>query len=105
MKNYGIPTASYEVFDSAETAITWIRQSGRFPAVIKADGLALGKGVIIAEDLSTAEQAVRTIMTDRVFGDSGNHIVIEEFLTGPEVSVLNIYRREDFDPDGFFYGS
>lgn len=98
MKNYGIPTASYEVFDSAETAITWIRQSGRFPAVIKADGLALGKGVIIAEDLSTAEQAVRTIMTDRVFGDSGNHIVIEEFLTGPEVSVLTFTDAKTLIP-------
>jgi phosphoribosylamine---glycine ligase len=98
MKNHNIPTAGYEVFDSAEAATAWIRQSGRFPVVIKADGLALGKGVIIAEDLSEAEQAVRTIMTDRVFGDSGNNIVVEEFLTGPEVSVLTFTDAKTLIP-------
>lgn len=87
MKKYHIPTAQYEVFDNAEQAIAYIK-SGTFPAVIKAEGLALGKGVIIAEDEQTAVEAVRDMMEGKKFGDAGNRIVIEEFLTGPEISVL-----------------
>lgn len=88
MKKYGIPTAQYETFDEQDKAIEYIRQNNRFPIVVKADGLALGKGVLIAQSLQEAEKAVADIMTDKIFGDSGNHIVVEEFLTGPEVSVL-----------------
>lgn len=88
MKKYGIPTASYEVFDSSSAAIDYIKRRGSYPAVIKAEGLALGKGVIIAANLEEAEAGVHEIMDDRVFGDAGNRVVIEEFLTGPEVSVL-----------------
>ena len=89
MKKFGIPTAAYEVFDKAEKALEYIEKNNQFPVVIKADGLALGKGVIIAETLETAKQAVKDMMEDKVFGDSGNKVVIEEFLTGPEVSVLS----------------
>ncbi len=88
MKKYGIPTANYEEFDNSAAAIAYIREQGSFPTVIKADGLALGKGVIIAEDMAAAEAGVREIMDDKAFGDAGNKVVIEEFLTGPEVSVL-----------------
>ncbi len=87
MKKYGIPTAGYEVFDSAEKATEYLKTAD-IPVVIKADGLALGKGVIIATTRDEALAAVKTIMEDKAFGDSGNQIVIEEFLTGPEVSVL-----------------
>ena len=87
MKKYGIPTAEYEVFDNPQKAMAYL-QGASFPIVIKADGLALGKGVLIPQNLKEAEEAVRTIMEDKAFGDSGNEIVIEEFLTGPEVSVL-----------------
>ena len=89
MKKYGIPTAAYEVFSDAAQAISYIEQQNKFPVVVKADGLALGKGVIIAEDMQQAADAVKSIMEDKVFGASGNNIVIEEFLTGPEVSVLS----------------
>ena len=88
MKKYGIPTAGYEVFDSSEKALEYIKAQNEYPAVIKADGLALGKGVIIAKDYAEAEDAVKTIMCDKIFGESGSRVVIEEFLTGPEVSVL-----------------
>lgn len=88
MKKYGIPTASYEVFTDSESAIAYIEKQNTFPAVIKAEGLALGKGVIIAEDMKAAVDGVHEIMDDKVFGDAGNRVVIEEFLTGPEVSVL-----------------
>ena len=87
MKKYGIPTAEYEVFDNAERALEYVK-SAPLPTVIKADGLALGKGVIIATTREEATDAVRSIMTDKKFGSSGNQIVVEEFLTGPEVSVL-----------------
>ena len=87
MKKYGIPTAAYEIFDDMDKAIAYL-QDKDMPIVIKADGLALGKGVIIAETLSEATEAVRSMMADKVFGASGDHVVIEEFLTGPEVSVL-----------------
>ncbi len=89
MKKYNIPTAGYEVFDDAERAIEYIKQNNTYPIVVKADGLALGKGVIIPESFEAAVEAVNSIMNDRVFGDSGNKVVIEEFLTGPEVSVLS----------------
>ena len=88
MKKYNIPTAEYEIFDKASKAIEYIKIKNKFPVVIKADGLALGKGVIIAKDFNEAESAVINIMEDKVFGASGEKIVIEEFLTGPEVSVL-----------------
>ena len=87
MKKYGIPTAKYEVFDSADAALEYLK-TAPIPAVIKADGLALGKGVIIAESREDAFDAVKTIMSDRKFGASGDRIVVEEFLEGPEVSVL-----------------
>ena len=87
MKKYGIPTASYEVFNDPAKALEYLKTAS-FPIVIKADGLALGKGVLIPQNLVEAEDAVKTIMEDKAFGDSGNEIVIEEFLTGPEVSVL-----------------
>lgn len=88
MKKYNIPTAGYEVFDDPSKAIEYIKSQNKFPVVIKADGLALGKGVIIAQDFSEAQDAVKEIMEDKKFGDSGNNVVVEEFLTGPEVSVL-----------------
>ena len=87
MKKYGIPTAASEVFERAEDALAYL-ESAPIPTVIKADGLALGKGVIIAQTRDAATDAVRSIMEDKVFGASGNRIVIEEFLSGPEVSVL-----------------
>ncbi len=87
MKHYGIPTADYRVFDDPAKALAYLRGAD-FPIVIKADGLALGKGVLIPQNLAEAEDAVKSIMEDKVFGASGNEIVVEEFLTGPEVSVL-----------------
>ena len=88
MKQYGIPTAAYEVLTDAASALAYL-ETAPMPTVIKADGLALGKGVIIAQNLAEAKDAVKAIMSDKKFGDSGNQIVIEEFLTGPEVSVLS----------------
>ena len=87
MKKYGIPTATYEIFSDQEKAIKYL-ETQNFPIVIKADGLALGKGVIIANDYDEAVEAVKSMMSDKVFGSSGDNVVIEEFLTGPEVSVL-----------------
>ncbi len=88
MKKYGIPTAGYEVFDDMNKALEYL-ESAPIPTVIKADGLALGKGVIIALTRDEARQAVKSMMEDKVFGASGDHVVIEEFLEGPEVSVLS----------------
>ena len=88
MLKYNIPTAEYKVFDNPCDVLTYIKEKNEFPAVIKADGLALGKGVIIPENLEEAEKGVHEIMEDKIFGESGNHVVVEEFLTGPEVSVL-----------------
>ena len=88
MKKYNIPTAGYEVFDDPDKVLEYVEAQGKYPVVIKADGLALGKGVIIAENFDMAKEAVHSIMEDKVFGASGNHVVVEEFLTGPEVSVL-----------------
>ena len=87
MKKYGIPTAAYEVFDDMEAALTYL-ETAPIPTVIKADGLALGKGVIIAQTLEEAKEAVTDMMANAKFGKSGSTVVIEEFLTGPEVSVL-----------------
>lgn len=88
MEKYNIPTAKYKVFDKAEDVIEYIKEKNEFPTVIKADGLALGKGVIIPETLEDAIDGVKEIMEDKIFGASGNNVVVEEFLTGPEVSVL-----------------
>lgn len=88
MKKYGIPTAKYETFTDMTEALAYLKTCD-MPIVVKADGLALGKGVIIAETLEDAERAVKSMMEDKVFGDSGTCVVIEEFLTGPEVSVLS----------------
>ena len=87
MKKYGIPTADYNVFSDAEKALEFIK-TAPIPTVIKADGLALGKGVIIAFTREEAIEAIKSVMTDKKFGASGDNIVIEEFLEGPEVSVL-----------------
>jgi phosphoribosylamine---glycine ligase len=90
MKKYGIPTAAYESFSDSKSALNYVNSNSvSFPLVIKADGLALGKGVIIAETREQAATAVTSIMIEKKFGDSGCNIVIEEFLTGPEVSVLS----------------
>lgn len=88
MKKYGIPTAEYEVFTDMESALSYL-ETAPIPTVIKADGLALGKGVIIAMTREEAKQAVRSMMEDKIFGESGSQVVVEEFLTGPEVSVLS----------------
>lgn len=88
MLKYNIPTAEYKVFDKADDVISYLKEKNEFPAVIKADGLALGKGVIIPETLEEAVAGVKEIMEDKIFGASGNNVVVEEFLTGPEVSVL-----------------
>ena len=88
MKKYNIPTASFEIFDNANDALKYL-ETAPIPTVVKADGLALGKGVIIAMTREEAVDAVKSIMEDKIFGESGNNIVIEEFLTGPEVSVLS----------------
>ncbi len=88
MKKYHIPTAEYEIFDNLQDAVDYLKTIS-YPTVVKADGLALGKGVIIAQNYEEAVEAVRSMMEDKVFGASGDHVVIEEFLTGPEVSVLS----------------
>ena len=88
MKKYNIPTAAYEVFTESEKAIEYLKAQNSYPAVIKAEGLALGKGVIIAQDENEAIDGIKEIMEDKKFGDSGNRVVIEQFLVGPEVSVL-----------------
>ena len=88
MKKYGIPTAKYEVFTTMDEALEYLKDAP-VPTVIKADGLALGKGVVIAMTRDEAYDAVRSMMADKVFGESGSRIVIEEFLSGPEVSVLS----------------
>ena len=88
MKKYNIPTAAYENFDDPEKALEYLRTEARFPIVLKADGLALGKGVLICKDLKEAEDGVKEIMEDKKFGNAGNTMVIEEFMTGREVSVL-----------------
>ena len=98
MKKYNIPTAEYEVFDNADKAVEYIKSRNEFPVVIKADGLALGKGVIIAKSFDEAKDAVKSIMEDKKFGESGNKVVVEEFLTGPEVSVLSFTDGKTVKP-------
>lgn len=97
MKKYGIPTAAYAIFSDMDAALSYL-ETAPVPTVVKADGLALGKGVIIAQTRDEAREAVRTIMADRKFGDSGNQIVIEEFLEGPEVSVLSFTDGKTVKP-------
>ena len=97
MKKYNIPTAEYEVFTDLESALSYL-ETAPIPTVIKADGLALGKGVIIAETREDAKNAVKSMMEDKIFGDSGSQVVIEEFLTGPEVSVLSFTDGETVVP-------
>ena len=89
MKKYGIPTAAYENFDDPQKALEYLRTQAKFPIVLKADGLALGKGVLICNTLEEAEAGVKEIMEDKKFGSAGNTMVIEEFMTGREVSVLS----------------
>ncbi len=97
MKKYGIPTAEYETFSDMDSALEYLK-TAPVPTVIKADGLALGKGVIIAQTRDEAVQAVKEMMQDKKFGKSGENIVIEEFLTGPEVSVLSFTDGETIVP-------
>ena len=89
MKKYNIPTAAYENFEDAEAALAYLREKAEFPIVLKADGLALGKGVLICSTLEEAEEGVKAIMLDKKFGSAGNTLVVEEFMTGREVSVLS----------------
>lgn len=98
MKKYGIPTAEYEVFDNSADAIAYVKGNNIAPVVVKTDGLALGKGVIIAQTVEDAEKAIKSIMEDKKFGESGNKVVIEEFLTGPEVSVLSFTDGKTVKP-------
>ena len=97
MRKYGIPTAAYAVFSQLEEALAYV-DTCPIPTVVKADGLALGKGVLICQTREEARQAVRSIMADRIFGESGAQVVIEEFLTGPEVSVLSFTDGETVVP-------
>ena len=98
MKKYGIPTADYETFDDPDKVMAYIRAKNKSPVVIKADGLALGKGVLICQNEAEAEAGVQEIMLDKKFGASGNHVVVEEFLTGPEVSVLSFCDGKTIKP-------
>lgn len=98
MRRYGIPTAGYEIFDDPAAAMAYIRGQGKYPVVVKADGLALGKGVVIAQTEQEAADAVRSLMEERVFGASGSRVVVEEFLTGPEVSVLSFTDGKTLRP-------
>ena len=98
MQKYHIPTADYQVFDQAEKAMEYIASKNKYPVVIKADGLALGKGVIIAQDQQAAKEAVEAIMNEKIFGKSGDHVIVEEFLQGPEVSVLSFTDGETLRP-------
>ena len=98
MKKYNIPTAEYEVFDDPAKAMEYIRGRGQYPVVVKADGLALGKGVLICQSEAEAKDALKEIMEDKKFGASGNQVVVEEFLTGPEVSVLSFADGKTVKP-------
>ncbi|MCR4807772.1 MAG: phosphoribosylamine--glycine ligase [Lachnospiraceae bacterium] len=97
MKKYNIPTAAYENFDNADDALKYL-ETAKMPIVLKADGLALGKGVLICNTLEEAREGVKTIMTDKQFGDAGNRMVIEEFMTGREVSVLTFVDGKTIRP-------
>ncbi|MCB1764399.1 MAG: ATP-grasp domain-containing protein, partial [Gammaproteobacteria bacterium] len=94
LKRHGIPTAGYETFTSVEPALAYVRQ-GTFPTVIKADGLAAGKGVVIAENLGEAEAAIKDMLGGQAFGDAGRRIVIEEFMVGEEASFIVLADGED----------
>ncbi len=98
MKKYGIPTAKYEVFDDFASASAYVQSAGFLPIVVKADGLALGKGVVICESADEAISALKSMMVDEKFGSSGKRVVIEEFLTGPEVSVLSFTDGKTVKP-------
>lgn len=98
MKKYHIPTAAYETFDDAEKLSAYIKEKNTYPIVLKADGLALGKGVLIANDEAEAMEAVKELMIDKAFGASGNKVVAEEFMTGKEVSVLAFTDGETVKP-------
>ncbi len=98
MRAYGIPTAAWETFTEPDNALAYVKAQGKYPVVIKADGLALGKGVIIAQSEAEAKDAIDSMMTDSVFGESGHRVVIEEFLTGPEVTLLAFTDGETLVP-------
>ena len=98
MKKYNIPTAQYENFTDPKKAIEYLEMEAKFPIVLKADGLAWGKGVLICQDLEEAKDGVRTIMEDKKFGTAGNTMVIEEFMTGREVSVLSFVDGKTIKP-------
>ena len=98
MKKYGIPTASYEEFTSYEEALDYVKSQNTYPTVIKADGPALGKGVIIAKDEAEADAALRSMMKEKAFGASGEKVVIEEFLEGPEITVLAFCDGKNIKP-------
>ena len=98
MKKYNIPTAAYGAFDDPAQAMDYIRAQGKYPVVIKADGLALGKGVLICQNEQEAADGIKEIMLDKKFGASGNEVVVEEFLTGPEVSVLSFCDGKTVKP-------
>ncbi len=98
MKKYGIPTAAYEVFDNANDALGYIKAQNSYPTVIKADGLALGKGVILAQSYEEAQEAIADIFEKKIFGKSGSRIVKEEFMTGPEVSALCLVDGKTVKP-------
>ncbi len=100
MKKYDIPTAAYETFDDAEKALAYL-ENASFPIVLKASGLALGKGVLICEDLSSARDGIRELMTDKKFGDAGSKVVIEEFMTGGDTG-LNTGGMGTFSPSPFY---
>lgn len=98
MKKYNIPTAEYEIFEDEKDALKYIEEKNTFPIVIKADGLALGKGVLICESLSAAKTALHEMMFEHIFGKSGSKVVVEEFMTGPEVSVLAFTDSKTIKP-------
>lgn len=98
MQKYNIPTAEYKVFHNPSDAQVYLKEKNQYPTVIKADGLALGKGVVIAQNEAEAFDAISSIMEDKIFGESGSNIVIEEFLTGPEVSVLSFTDGKTVKP-------
>lgn len=98
MKKYNIPTAEYEIFEDEKEALKYIEEKNQFPIVIKADGLALGKGVLICESLSDAKTALHEMMFEHIFGKSGSKVVVEEFMTGPEVSVLAFTDSKTIKP-------
>ncbi len=104
MKKYNIPTADYATFDSPPEAMSYLRKRGT-PAVIKADGLAAGKGVMPVQSLNEAEKVIDSILTQRIFGEAGNQIVIEDFLTGEEASFIVFTDGHTILPSALLPGS